>query len=163
VAADDPGFREFVTARRPVLLRSAYLLTGHRADAEDLVQAVLAKTYQAWERIEDRAALDGYVRRTMVNTHISMWRRRRVEEYPTDELPDRPAAEPAAGTEREEALHRALSRLPQRMRAMLMLRYYEDLTEAEIAAALGVSAGTVKSTVSRAMAKLRADEDLLTP
>ncbi len=69
------------------------MLTGNRADAEDLVQAALAKTYLAWDRIEDRGALDGYVRRAMVNTHISWWRRRRVEEYPTDQIPDQAIAD----------------------------------------------------------------------
>lgn len=160
---DDRGFREFVAARRPALLRTACLMTGNPADAEDLVQSVLAKTYLAWDRIKDRAALDGYVRRTMVNTHISGWRRRRVEEYPTDEIPDRPAAEPPADSDRQDALRRAIGRLPHRMQAVVLLRYYEDRSEAEIAAALGVSAGTVKSTVSRAMAKLRADAELVTP
>ena len=159
----DQGFREFVAARRPALLRTACLMTGNPADAEDLVQSVLAKTYLAWDRIKDPAALDGYVRRTMVNTHISGWRRRRVEEYPTDEIPDRPAAEPPADTDRQDALRRAIGRLPHRMQAVVLLRYYEDRSEAEIAAALGVSAGTVKSTVSRAMAKLRADAELVTP
>lgn len=160
---EDRGFREFVAARRPALLRNACLLTGNPADAEDLVQSVLAKTYLAWDRINDRAALDGYVRRTMVNTHISGWRRRRVEEYPTDEVPDRPAAEPPADSDRLDALHRAIGRLPHRMQAVVLLRYYEDRSEAEIAQALGVSAGTVKSTVSRAMAKLRADAELVAP
>jgi RNA polymerase sigma-70 factor (sigma-E family) len=159
----DRGFREFVAARRPVLLRTAYLLTSNQADAEDLVQSVLAKTYLAWDRIKDRAALDGYVRRTMVNTHISSWRRRRVEEYPTDEIPDRPSAEPPVDSDRLDALRRAVGRLPTRMQAVVLLRYYEDRSEAEIAAALGVSAGTVKSTVSRAMAKLRADAELVAP
>jgi len=159
----DQGFREFVAARRPALLRTASMMTGNPADAEDLVQSVLAKTYLAWDRIKDRAALDGYVRRTMVNTHISGWRRRRVEEYPTDEIPDRPAAEPPPDTDQLDALRRAIGRLPHRMQAVVLLRYYEDRSEAEIAAALGVSAGTVKSTVSRAMAKLRADAELVTP
>ena len=88
--SENPGFRDYVTARSGSLLRMAYLLTRNLADAEDLVQAALAKTYQAWDRIEDRNALDGYVRRAMVNTHISWWRQRRLEEYPTEEIPDRP-------------------------------------------------------------------------
>ena len=155
------GFHEYVTARGRSLLRTAYLLTRNRADAEDLVQAALAKTYQAWDRIEDRQALDGYVRRAMVNTHISWWRRRRLDEYPTDEIPDRPAADPAGDSDLQDTLRRAIDRLPQRMRAAVVLRYYEDMTEAEVAAALGVSLGTVKSTVSRAVAKLRIDAELL--
>ncbi len=158
---EDPGFGEYVTARSRSLLRTAYLLTGNRADAEDLVQAALAKTYLAWERIEDRGAVDGYVRRAMVNTHISWWRRRRLEEFPTDEVPDQAVADHAGHSDLQDSLRRAVDRLPQRMRAAVVLRYYEDMTEAEIADVLGVSLGTVKSTVSRAVAKLRIDADLL--
>lgn len=157
---DDPGFREYVTARSRSLLRTAYLLTGNRADAEDLVQAALAKTYLAWDRIEDRSALDGYVRRAMVNTHISWWRRRRLEEYPTDEIPDQAVADQTGTSDLADTLRRAVDRLPQRMRAAVVLRYFEDMTEAEVADALGVSLGTVKSTVSRAVAKLRIDAEL---
>jgi RNA polymerase sigma-70 factor (sigma-E family) len=157
---DDRDFREYVRSRSRALLRAAYLLTGNRADAEDLVQAALAKTYLAWDRIEDRAALDGYVRRAMVNTHISWWRRRRLEEFPTDEVPDQAVADHSAGSDMQESLRRAIARLPQRMRDAVMLRYYEDMTEAEVAEVLGVSLGTVKSTVSRAVAKLRIDADL---
>jgi RNA polymerase sigma-70 factor (sigma-E family) len=160
-AGDDPGFSDYVTARSGSLLRTAYLLTGNAADAEDLLQAALAKTYLAWDRIEDRGALDGYVRRAMVNTHISWWRHRRVEEYPTDEIPDQAVADHAALSELQDTLRRAIDRLPQRMRAAVVLRYYEDMTEAEVAAALGVSLGTVKSTISRAVAKLRIDAELL--
>jgi RNA polymerase sigma-70 factor (sigma-E family) len=155
-----PGFREYVMARSRALLRTAYLLTGNLADAEDLVQAALAKTFLAWDRIEDRAAVDGYVRRAMVNTHISWWRRRRIEEYPTDEIPDQAVADHAVASDLQETLRRAIDRLPQRMRAAVVLRYYEDMTEAEVAEVLGVSLGTVKSTVSRAVAKLRTDADL---
>jgi RNA polymerase sigma-70 factor (sigma-E family) len=158
--SDDPGFREYVTARSSSLLRTAYLLTGNRADAEDLVQAALAKTYLAWDRIEDRGALDGYVRRAMVNTHISWWRRRRLEEYPTDVIPDQAVADHSVSADLHDTLLRALDRLPQRMRTAVMLRYFEDMTEAEIAGVLGVSLGTVKSTVSRAVARLRIDAEL---
>ncbi len=158
---DDPGFRDYVTSRSSSLLRMAFLLTRNRADAEDLVQSALAKTYQAWDRIKDRNALDGYVRRAMVNTHISWWRRRRLEEFPTDDIPDRAVADHAGDSEISDALQRALDRLPSRMRAAVVLRYYEDMTEAEVAQALGISQGTVKSTVSRAVAKLRIDAELL--
>ena len=160
-AKADADFREFVSSRGRALLRSAYLLTGNLADAEDLVQSALAKTYQAWDRIEDRNALDGYVRRAIVNTHISWWRRRRVDEYPTGEIPDQPALDTSGNSELRDTLQRAIDRLPQRMRAAVVLRYFEDMTEAEVADVLGVSQGTVKSTVSRAVAKLRTDADLL--
>jgi RNA polymerase sigma-70 factor (sigma-E family) len=157
---DDPEFRDYVRSRSRALLRTAYLLTGNMADAEDLLQSALAKTYLAWNRIEDRSALDGYVRRAMVNTHISWWRRRRLEEYPTDEIPDRAVADQTGSSDLADTLRRAVDRLPQRMRAAVVLRYFEDMTEAEVADALGVSLGTVKSTVSRAVAKLRTDADL---
>jgi len=157
---DDAAFREYVLTRGSALLRMATMLTGNRADAEDLVQAALAKTYLAWAKINDHAAIDAYVRRAMVNTHISWWRRRRLEEYPTDELPDQAVADPARESDMAEVVRRALDRLPQRMRAAIMLRYFEDMTEPEIAAALGISLGTVKSTVSRAVARLRIDTEL---
>jgi RNA polymerase sigma-70 factor (sigma-E family) len=157
----DADFREFVRSRGRALLQSAYLLTGNLADAEDLVQSALAKTFQAWNRIEDHKALDGYVRRAMINTHISWWRRRRVDEYPTAEIPDQPVADTSGNRELHDTLQRAIDRLPQRMRAAVVLRYFEDMTEAEVADVLGVSQGTVKSTVSRAVAKLRTDSDLL--
>ncbi len=158
--SDDPAFRDYVAARGRALLHTAYLLTGNRADAEDLVQSALAKTYLAWDRIEDRAALDGYVRRAMVNTHISWWRRRRLDEFPTDEIPDQAVADHSVNSDLQESLRRAVDRLPQRMRAAVMLRFYDDMTEAEVAEVLGVSLGTVKSTVSRAVAKLRIDAEL---
>jgi RNA polymerase sigma factor (sigma-70 family) len=97
----------------------------------------------------------------MVNTHISWWRRRRLDEYPTDEIPDQPVTDDAGDADLQDTLRRAIDRLPQRMRAAVMLRFYQDMTEAEVAGVLGVSQGTVKSTVSRAVAKLRADADLL--
>ncbi|WP_308286917.1 SigE family RNA polymerase sigma factor [Actinomadura parmotrematis] len=153
-------FREYVAARGPALLRTATRLTGDRADAEDLLQAALAKTYLAWERIGDRAALDGYVRRAMVNTQISWWRRRRLEVYPTDRPPDRAVDDHTRRTEMRDVLERALGRLPAQQRKAIVLRFYADMPEAEVAKALGVSVGTVKSTVSRAMARLR-DDDLL--
>jgi len=159
-ASDDTTFRDYVLTRGTALLRMATMLTGNRADAEDLVQAALAKTYLAWNTINDHAALDAYVRRAMVNTHISWWRRRRLEEFPTDELPDQAVADHARESDMAEVVRRALDRLPQRMRAAVMLRYFEDMTEPEIAATLGISLGTVKSTVSRAMARLRIDAEL---
>ena len=159
-SGDDAAFRDYVLTRGTALLRVATMLTGNRADAEDLVQAALAKTYLAWDKINDRAALDAYVRRAMVNTHISWWRRRKFEEYPTDELPDQVIPDYARESDTAEVVRRALDRLPDRMRATVMLRYFDDMTEPEIAEALGVSLGTVKSTVSRAVARLRVDAEL---
>jgi RNA polymerase sigma-70 factor (sigma-E family) len=160
-SADHADFGDYVASRSAVLLRMAFLLTGHRADAEDLVQVALAKTYVAWHRIQDRRAVDGYVRRAMVNTHISWWRQRRLEEYPTEHVPEQAVDDHSGDSEVHDALCRALRRLPPRMRAAIVLRYFEDLSEAEIAGLLGVSVGTVKSTLSRAVAKLRIDDELL--
>jgi RNA polymerase sigma-70 factor (sigma-E family) len=160
-AGDRVAFGEYVRNRSHALLRAAQAMTQNRADAEDLLQATLAKAYQSWDRIDDQAALDTYVRRVMVNTHISGWRRRRVDEYPTDEIPDAPAAEDAtSNSDLHDMVQRAIDRLPRQMRAAVMLRFYDDMTEPEVAAALGVSVGTVKSTVARAVAKLRKDAEL---
>ena len=160
-SGDRVAFGEYVRSRSQALLRAAQALTGNRADAEDLLQATLVKAYQSWDRIDDPAALDTYVRRVMVNTHISGWRRRRVDEYPTDELPDSPSAQDATkDSDLHDVVRRAIDRLPRQMRAAVMLRFYDDMTEPEVATALGVSVGTVKSTVARAVAKLRKDAEL---
>lgn len=161
VVSEHGAFADYVRLRGGMLLRIALSLTGNnRADAEDLVQATLIKTYLSLDRITDLGALDTYVRRVMVNTHISGWRRRRVDEYPMDELPDGPAADQAPDSELHDVLQRAVERLPQRMRAAVVLRYYDGMSEPEVAAVLGISVGTVKSTVARAVAKLRADAEL---
>jgi RNA polymerase sigma-70 factor (sigma-E family) len=159
-----PTFASYVKARQPVLLRTARSLTANPSDAEDLLQTALAKTYVAWERIEDHRALDGYVRRALLNTRTSQWRKRRVDEFACDELPE---PEPVTGGDdpaEQQALHdamwRAIMRLPARQRAMVVLRYYEDLSEVQTAEVLGVSVGTVKSAVSRALGKLREDPEL---
>lgn len=150
-------FDNYVAARRRSLMRTAYLLTGEHHAAEDLVQATLARTFAAWRRIRDREAIDAYVRRTMLNEHASWWRRawRRMERT-TDSVPERPTHVPVIeSSEAEEHLWTAVQGLPPRQRAVVVLRYYEDLSEAEIANVLGCSRGTVKSTSSRALAKLR--------
>ncbi|WP_406719514.1 SigE family RNA polymerase sigma factor [Streptomyces althioticus] len=158
------SFSSYMRARQPVLLRTARSLTGNPSDAEDLLQTALAKTYVAWERIEDHRALDGYVRRALVNTRTSQWRKRKVDEFACDELPEPdplPAADdPAEQQALRDAMWRAVMRLPARQRAMVVLRYYEDLSEAQTAEVLGVSVGTVKSAVSRALGKLREDAEL---
>jgi RNA polymerase sigma-70 factor (sigma-E family) len=163
----DAAFSDYVLTRGTALLGMATMLTGNRVDAEDLVQAALAKTYLAWGKINDHAALDAYVRRAMVNTHISWWRRRRLEEFPTDELPDQAVADHARESDTAEVVRRALDRLPQRMRTTVVLRYFEDMTEPEIAATLGISLGTVKAqchgrwrrcALTRSSAKILAPE-----
>src|ERR1700726_3552793 len=142
-AGDRVAFGEYVRSRSQALLRAAQAMTGNRTDAEDLLQATLVKAYQSWDRIDDQAALDTYVRRVMVNTHISGWRRRRVDEYPTDDLPDSPSAEDATrDSDLHDVVQRAIDRLPRQIRAAVMARVYDDMTEPEVGAALGVSAGT---------------------
>ncbi|MEE1794974.1 SigE family RNA polymerase sigma factor [Streptomyces sp. BE308] len=157
------SFSSYVRARGPVLLRTARSLTANPCDAEDLLQTALTKTYVAWERIEDHRALDGYVRRALLNTRTSQWRKRKVDEFACDELPEQesvPAPDPAEQQSLHDAMWRAVLKLPDRQRAMVVLRYYEDLSEAQTAEVLGVSIGTVKSAVSRALGKLREDPEL---
>ena len=157
--AGDGEFADYVAARHTALLRRAYLLTGNQADAEDLVQTTLAKTYRAWGRIRDREAVDAYVRRTMVNTRRS-WLRRPFRETPTDALPEPRARDGMPDVGQRDVLRRVLMELPAKQRAAVVLRYYEDLSEQETAEVLGVSVGTVKSSVSRALARLRTDPQL---
>jgi RNA polymerase sigma-70 factor (sigma-E family) len=160
-----PSFASYVKARQPVLLRTARSLTANPCDAEDLLQTALAKTYVAWERIEDHRALDGYVRRALLNTRTSQWRKRRVDEFATDEIPEPDPVPGGDDPAEQQALHdamwRAIMKLPARQRAMVVLRYYEDLSEVQTAEVLGVSVGTVKSAVSRALGKLREDPELV--
>jgi RNA polymerase sigma-70 factor (sigma-E family) len=159
VATPD-GFAEFVVARQAALLRTAYLLTGHAQDAEDLVQAALVKVVPQWRRIRDNP--EPYVRRTMVNENVSRWRRRRWREEATDVLPEALSHDPDSAE--LIAVRDALRSLAPRQRAVLVLRYYEGLSEAEIAAQLGIAPGTVKSQARDGLARLRAalpadDED----
>ncbi|GAA5027836.1 SigE family RNA polymerase sigma factor [Actinopolymorpha pittospori] len=154
-------FSSYVAARHGALTRTAFLLTGDHHAAEDLVQTALARTYLAWSRIHNQTALDTYVRRTMVNEHTSWWRRAwRRGEALTAELPDHPATDPRADpdglAERDGDLWRLLRALPAHHRAAVVLRYFEDLSEAETAEILGCSIGTVKSRTHRALATLRA-------
>lgn len=155
VRENEAGFADFVEQWSPALLRVAYLLTGDRWSAEDLLQTALLKTSRRWSKIADREAAYPYVRRVLVTTQASWLRRRRVTEVLIDQLPDdrSPYGEPAAIPGRALA---ALEALPPRMRAVIVLRYYEDLSEAETAAALGCSIGSVKSQASRGLARLRA-------
>ncbi len=150
----DEAFAAYVVGRRRSLLRAAWLLTGDWHLAEDLVQTALAKAYLAWRRIDEP---DAYVRRVLVTTYVTWWRRRWNAEQPTGELPDTPAD--AVDTDLRRQVLDVLRTLPRRQRAVVVLRYFEDLTEAETAAALGCSVGTVKSTTSRALAVLRESLD----
>jgi RNA polymerase sigma-70 factor (sigma-E family) len=150
----EQAFTEFVAARSRHLLQTAYLLTGDRHRAEDLLQTALTRAYLKWDRIVSEDP-EGYVRRTLANAHIDWWRRKPWREESTAELPDLPGQDAASSYDVRDAVLQALAGLSRRQRAVVVLRYYEDLSEAEIAHALGCSAGTVKSAASRAMAKLR--------
>lgn len=146
-------FDAYVAARQHALLRTAYLLTGDRHEAEDLVQTALTKTYLAWSRVRDP---DAYVRRAMVNVHNSWWRRAsRRSERPTETVPEAVAPPGPDLADRDEvwALVRSL---PPRQRAVVVLRFYEGLTPGEVADLLGCSTGTVASQTNRAIASLRA-------
>jgi RNA polymerase sigma-70 factor (sigma-E family) len=154
-------FTAYVQERRASLYATAYHLTGDRFEAEDLLQSALFSTYRAWDRISDKAAVGGYLRRTMTNLHLSAWRRRKLNEYPTEELPETPGDTDAMrGTELRAVLWQALARLPELQRTMLVLRYYEGRTDPEIADILDISVGTVKSSIWRSLRRLREDEVL---
>jgi RNA polymerase sigma-70 factor (ECF subfamily) len=153
---EEERYRAFVAARSSALLRTAYLLTGDRGRAEDLLQTALTKTYLSWGRIRDSGAVEAYVRRVMVTTSTSWWRRRWHGESPTEILPDTAAPDDLTRSHAErDELWRVLQDLPAKQRAVLVLRFYEDLNETEVADALGISRGTVKSHTSRALAALR--------
>lgn len=149
--SDRESFEDFVAARRPGLVRTAYLLTGSQHDAEDLVQTALLKVVPKWSRIADRP--EPYVRQVLAREHINRWRRRRWREVFPEHPPD-PAAAEADHADRED-LRVALMALSPRQRAVLVLRYYEDLTERETAAQLGISVGSVKSYAREALLRLR--------
>ena len=153
----DEEFTELVHASWASLYRTAYLLVGERGEAEDLVQTALAKTYASWGRVRDVSAASGYARTALVNT-ASSWFRRKAwrNERPTDQLPEsgHGAQHEVDPTDRP-ALVGALAQLAPRQRAVVVLRYYEDLSVAETARALGCSEGTVKSQTSDGLARLR--------
>jgi RNA polymerase sigma-70 factor, sigma-E family len=154
-AEEERRFREFVAARSPALMRLGYLLTGgDQHAAEDLLQTVLAKTAARWSRIDDP---EPYVRRAMYRQQVSWWRlagRRR--ETVLAEAPDVAAADDTHRADLRLVLRHALTRLTSRQRAMVVLRYFEDLPEAAVAQIMGCTVGTVRSTTNRSLAKLRA-------
>jgi RNA polymerase sigma-70 factor (sigma-E family) len=153
--AEATAFAEFATSRHGALFRYAYLLTGDRGLAEDLVQEALVKTYVGWHRLRDPNNAEAYTRRAITTTAIGWWRRKSWRaERPYDDVPDQPVS--ADDVTARVWLWRELQKLPPRQRAALVLRYYEDLTEPQTAEVLGCSVGTVKSQVSDALKKLRA-------
>jgi RNA polymerase sigma-70 factor (sigma-E family) len=152
-----PDFEAWLVAREGALQRTAHLLTGDVHTAQDLVQTTLAKLYLAWDRIRVSDHLDAYARKALVNEFRSAWRRpvRRAEQV-VRAVPDHPAPESAAYDGSHEAVWRFVCSLPPKQRTVIVLRFYEQLTEAEIAELMGISLGTVKSQSSRAIASLRA-------
>lgn len=163
MSAEKVPFDDFVTARSDQLLRTAFLLTGDHGLAEDLLQTALAKAWSSWARIETNP--EAYVRAIVVNTYATWWRRKWRGEQPTGNVPE-PAGQFGAGADITEVadsrsdLRTALGTLPRRQRAVVVLRYFEDLSETETARVLGCSVGTVKSQTSKALAKLRIDGGL---
>src|SRR3954469_12366618 len=138
------------------LLRTAWMLTGERALAEDLVQTALAKTWPHWSRISHEGTPSAYVRKVMVRTFASWKGRRWNGEIPSEHVPESSVDDPAfASTDDRDSLYRALADLPRRQRAAVVLRHYMDLSEQEAANALGCSVGSVKSHTSRGLARMR--------
>lgn len=156
--AETENFAQFIVAREQALRRTGWLLTGDWGLAEDLVQTALARVWPRWERIRRRDNPEIYVRQVMINTWITWTRRRWRGEKPSEAVTDYAArGDLAAEVSMRLALRDALATLPDRQRAVLVLRVYDDLPEAQVAQILKCSAGTVKSSMSRALAKLRED------
>jgi RNA polymerase sigma-70 factor (sigma-E family) len=154
ISGGGEDFSAFVMSRWPGLVRLAFGLTGDRWAAEDIAQATLARAFVAWRRVRRADDPDAYLRRILVNTSNRRFRRRRVAEQPGDP-PETAVEGPAELVGERAALLAALRQLPPRQRAVVVLRYWEDLTDTQIGAALGCSPGTVRSQLSRALAKLR--------
>lgn len=153
------GIEDFIDRNSRMLLRSAWLLTGNWASAEDLVQTALLQSWRHWDVIKSDAP-EFYVRRVLMNTFLSGQRRRWSGERPLAVLPDRAAVDEVSATEMRHVIWSALSGLPARQRAVVVLRYFNDLSEVQAARVLGCSVGTVKSQTSRALAKLRSAPEL---
>jgi RNA polymerase sigma-70 factor (sigma-E family) len=154
ISSGGEDFSAFAVSRWPGLVRLAFGLTGDRWAAEDLAQATLARAYVAWRRVSRADDPDAYLRRILVNASNRRFRRRRVTEQPGDP-PETAVEDPAELVSDRAVLLAALRQLPARQRAVVVLRYWEDLTDTQIAATLGCSPGTVRSQLSRALAKLR--------
>ena len=152
-----PTFEEYVAARGSSLLHTAWLLTGDHQRAEDLVQTALGKAWPRWSGIavSGEGGYDAYVRKVMMTTYIAWWRRRWTGEYPTATLPESLVDGSEAAADQRRDLLVALGTLPRGQRAVVVLRYFQDLTEVQTAVALGCSVGTVKSQTARALATLR--------
>jgi len=161
-ARQDAEFREFMHARWPAMVRLAYGLTGDQGHAEDVAQAAFARAYASWPRVRRSGDPDAYVRQIVINENRNRFRKRRVAERLTDSvLIDAPWTDATRECDERSALIAALQRLGPRQRAVVVLRYWLDLTEQETAAALNCSVGTVKSQASRALATLRESIELV--
>lgn len=156
----DQDFTEYVSARATALKRSALLLGCTDSEAEDLVQTTLMRCYASWDKVTKAQERDPYVYRVLVNTHTSSRRRRWWAEKPTAELPEQASPDTTPQVDDADALRRALAKLSPPDRAAVVLRYYAQLSEAETAQALRIPRGTVKSRLSRALAKLSSDPNL---
>lgn len=155
-AARDAEFSAWMAARQASLHRTAYLISGDHHTAEDLVATTLSKVYLSWHKINQRDSLDGYARRIMVNEHNTLWRRAfKRREVPAERLPEHDGVSDTYDEGEHDEMWQLLQTLPRRQRAVIVLRYYEQLSEAEIAELLSISPGTVKSQASRALATLR--------
>ena len=158
-AADE--FSEFMLGRWSDLVRFGYGLTGDVGLAEDLAQTALARAYAAWPRVLRAADPDAYVRKIMINTNRNRFRGQRVPEHLTESPPERAGGDQFGATDERSELIAALMSLPAGQRAVVVLRYWMDLSEAATAEALGCSVGNVKSQAARALAKLRVSSELL--
>jgi RNA polymerase sigma-70 factor (sigma-E family) len=154
-ADDIAAFTDYAGTRGATFFRTAYLMVGDRQLAQDLVQEALVKTLLAWPRLRDRGDLDAYIRRIIVTTCISWRRRRAFHERPVEALPEQPGPDLADSVVTHDAVVVALAALPPRQRVAIVLRYYQDLTEAQTAEAMGCSVGAVKSQVSVGLRRLR--------
>jgi len=152
-------FETYVAARGQALLRLAYVLTGDAQLAEDLTQTALAQTYRHWRRVSRLEHPDAYVRKAMLNAHLSWRRRRSSTERPTAEVHPGVTPDPSGALADRDETRQLLDTLPPRARSILVLRYYADLDDASIAALLGISPSTVRATASRAIASLRLAAD----
>jgi RNA polymerase sigma-70 factor (sigma-E family) len=149
------AFTEFISARSASLFRTAYLIVGDHQLAQDLLQESLIKTYMAWPRLRDPSKAEAYTRKTIVTTAISWRRRRSFHERPMEVLPDMAVPDPGEAVTTRAWMVTQLRSLPPRQRAAIVLRHYEDLSEAQTAEVMGCSVGAVKSHVSTGLGRLR--------
>ncbi|MET8730881.1 SigE family RNA polymerase sigma factor [Streptomyces parvus] len=149
------AFEDYVRTRQDALLRSARRLVPNPVDAQDLLQTALVRTYGRWDGIADKSLADAYLRRVMINTRTEWWRARKLEEVPTEQLPDASVDDGSEQRADRALLMDILGILAPKQRSVVVLRHWEQMSTEETAAALGMSAGTVKSTLHRALARLR--------